>query len=401
MRRCVFRAIFGLLLATAVPVSAQPAGPSQSPPAATPAPMPAASPSDYTQDAAWLCRPGRQDACAIDLAATVVAADGTLTPEPFTANPRASIDCFYVYPTVSTDPGTFSDMTADAAERTVVAQQFARFASVCRPYAPLYRQVTLAGLRQRMASGGVNLGNGTEYDDVRDAWRQYLAHDNGGRGVVLVGHSQGAYILIQLLRREIEGTPAQRRLVSAILMGTTVSVPPGARSGGTFKNLAGCQSARDVGCIISFSTYRATLPPPPTALFGRHGGGQDALCTNPVTFTEAAGDLRPYLSAGGQTITSRQAQAPWVAGATIATPFVTVPGLISARCARNEYASYLEITVRGNPADPRADDIAGDLGPPGKPNTSWGLHLVDVNLTIGNLIDTVAQQAQAWAARRP
>ena len=115
MRRCLSRAIFGLLLATAVPVSAQPAAPPQAPSAETPATVPAAGPNDYAQEATWLCRPGRQDACAIDLSATIVAADGTLTPEPFTANPRASIDCFYVYPTVSTDPGTFSDMTADAA----------------------------------------------------------------------------------------------------------------------------------------------------------------------------------------------------------------------------------------------------------------------------------------------
>jgi hypothetical protein len=143
------------------------------------------------------------------------------------------------------------------------------------------------------------------------------------------------------------------------------------------------------------------MPPPPTALFGRHIGGQDALCINPVTFNDDAGDLRAYLSAGGQTITSRQTQAPWVAGMTIPTPFVTVPGLISARCARNEHATYLEITVRGISTDPRADDIAGDLGPPGRPNTSWGLHLVDVNLTIGNLVDTVEQQAQVWSARRP
>jgi len=401
MRRCLLVVLASLLTSPVAPLFAQAPVPSS---AAAPVPAPAGlapAPVDYAQDASWLCRPGRQDACAIDLTTTLVAADGTLTREPWAANPRAPIDCFYVYPTVSTDPGTFSDMTADAAERTVVAQQFARFASVCRPFAPLYRQVTLAGLRQRMASGGVNLGSGTEYDDVRAAWQSYLARDNAGRGVVLIGHSQGAYVLMQLLRKDIEGTPVQRQLVSAILMGTTVSVPPGARSGGTFKALAGCQSARDVGCIISFSTYRAATPPPPTALFGRHGGGQEALCTNPVTFTDAPGDLRPYLSAGGQTITSRQAQAPWVTGASVETPFVSVPGLISARCARNEHATYLEITVRGNPADPRVDEIAGDLGPPGKPNTSWGLHLVDVNLTMGNLLDIVGQQAQTWATRRP
>ena len=46
-------------------------------------------------------------------------------------------------------------MNADPAELNVVRQQFARFGSKCRLYAPLYRQVTLAGLRQMMAGGGV------------------------------------------------------------------------------------------------------------------------------------------------------------------------------------------------------------------------------------------------------
>ena len=104
------------------------------------------TPNDYADGKNWLCRPGREDACAVDLATTVVAADGKLTREAWTADPKAPIDCFYVYPTVSTDPTPNSDMTADPAELNVIQQQFARFASKCRPYAPLYRQVTLAGL---------------------------------------------------------------------------------------------------------------------------------------------------------------------------------------------------------------------------------------------------------------
>ena len=40
-----------------------------------------------------------------------------------------------------------SDMTAGPEEHGVILQQFARFASVCRVYAPLYRQVTLTALR--------------------------------------------------------------------------------------------------------------------------------------------------------------------------------------------------------------------------------------------------------------
>ena len=108
----------------------------------------APAPNNYSHPKTWLCRPGGHDACDVDLAATIVTADGTLQREAFTADANAPIDCFYVYPTVSTDPPPFSDMTADPAELNVVRQQFARFTSVCRPYAPLYRQMTLAGLRQ-------------------------------------------------------------------------------------------------------------------------------------------------------------------------------------------------------------------------------------------------------------
>src|SRR5205085_12158961 len=121
--------------------------------------------NDYSKTEAWLCRPGRQDACAVDLTTTIVAANGKLTEEKWQANPNAPIDCFYVYPTVSNDPTPNSDMTADPAELNVIKQQFARFASQCRPYAPLYRQITLAGLRRVLAAGGggTSLDHGVQY----------------------------------------------------------------------------------------------------------------------------------------------------------------------------------------------------------------------------------------------
>jgi hypothetical protein len=394
MLRCLLPAIVGVLAGPVTLLHAQ--APASDPSAA------AAKPPDYTQDASWLCRPGGHDACAIDLTTTVVAADGTLTREPWNARPDAAIDCFYVYPTVSTDPGEYSDMTPDPAERNVIAQQFARFASVCRPFAPIYRQVTLVGLRKRLIGTNFDLGRGLAYEDVRDAWRDYLKRDNRGRGVVLLGHSQGSFILIELLRQEIEGTPAQTQIVSAILMGTTVSAPKGAQTGGTFRSLAPCASAASTGCVITFSTYRATVPPPANARFGHATEpNQVALCTNPASFSDRSGELHAYLSASGGTITTPQAQAPWAAGKTIDTPWVSVPGLLTARCASNDHATYLEVTVNGNPGDPRADDIAGDLGPPAKPLADWGLHLVDVNLAMGNLLAIVQQQGKAWTSRRP
>jgi DUF3089 family protein len=372
----------------------------QSPP---PGAIETPKPNDYADGKAWLCRPGRNDGCAIDQTTTVVAANGTLTRETWAADPRAPIDCFYVYPTVSTDPTPNSDMTADPAELNVIRQQFARFGSKCLPYAPLYRQVTLAGLRRMLAPGGsTTLDRGVQYDDVRDAWNHYLQHDNKGRGVVLVAHSQGSFILNRLIREEIDGKPIQSRLVSAILLGTTLAVPKGKDVGGSFQHVPLCKSASQTGCVVTFASFRSTVPPPANTLFGKvPDPSMVAACTNPAALGGGSGELHAYLDKVGRTITSTTPPMPWVTPEqTIDTPWVSVPGLLTARCTSNENASgYLEVTVNGNPSDPRTDDITGDIGAGGNVLANWGLHLIDVNLAMGNLLDIVAQQTKAFTTK--
>ena len=387
-------------------LSAAAAAQSPAPPATAPAPPPATlDKNDYSKPESWLCRPGRtDDACAIDLTTTVVAADGTMTKEAWTPNPKAPIDCFYVYPTVSADPGTLSDMSAGNEERNVIRQQFARLGSQCRTFAPLYRQVTLVGLRTALAGGGkLELDRGTGYNDVLDAWNHYLKNDNNGRGVVLIAHSQGSYVLTRLIAEEIDGKPVQSRVISTILMGANVAVPKGKDIGGAFKNIPLCRSADQTGCLISFVSFRATSPPPANTLFGRvPEQGMEAACTNPAALAGDSGPLHAYLTGAGILIASGAAQKhQWVTGgAAVETPFVSVPGLLTAKCATHENGHFLEVTVTGNPADPRADDITGDLGPPGKPLTNWGLHLIDVNLAMGNLLEIVSRQSKAYLARK-
>ena len=380
--------------------SAQPPSASAQPPAAPPEDY---KPNDYSDPKTWLCRPGKaNDACAVDETATVIAANGKMTRETWSADPNAPIDCFYVYPTVSTDPTPFSDMTPDPAELNVVRQQFARFGSKCRQYAPIYRQLTLAGLRRLLAGGGGggSLEHGVQYDDVRDAWKYYLEHDNRGRGVVLVAHSQGSFILTRLIRDEIDGTPIQSRLVSAILLGTVIGVPNGKDVGGSFQHVPLCHSATQIGCVITFASYRSTVPPPANTLFGKvPDPNLAAACTNPAALGGGSGELHAYLDAKGVMITSAAPPKPWVASEqTVETPWVSVPGLLTARCTSNENASgYLEVTVHGDPNDPRVDDITGDLAAGGNVLTNWGLPLIDVNLAMGNLVDIVGQQARAYA----
>jgi Protein of unknown function (DUF3089) len=362
----------------------------------------AAEKNDYSDGRAWLCRPGRTDACTIDQSTTIVAADGTLTREEFKAEPNPAIDCFYVYPTVSSDPSGNSDMNIDPAERGVVRSQFARFSAACRLFAPMYRQITLAALRAGIGGTPMQVDRALAYTDVLDAWNYYLEHDNNGRGVVLIGHSQGSGVLTQLIRSEIDGKPVQSRLISALLLGTSLPVPKGKDVGGAFQKIPLCHSATDTGCVISYASFRSTIPPPENSRFGRvQGENMQAACVNPAALAGGSGALHAYLSAGNNTITGSSAPPkPWVnPPKAIDTPFVSVPGLLTAQCVANEKGSYLEVTVHGNPADPRTDDIVGDVMQNGQPNASWGLHLIDVNLSMGNLVDVVKSQAKAYIAQ--
>lgn len=351
--------------------------------------------NDYVDDDTWLCRPGRDDACSADLTTTVVRADGSTAQEPFVADAEAPIDCFYVYPTVSTDTSPNSDMVAGPEEMSVIQQQFARFGAECRVYAPLYRQITLTALRARMSGKPMAADRELAYADVRDAWHHYLANDNQGRGVVLVGHSQGAGVLTELISNEVDGQPIQARIVSAMLLGTRVQVPPGMDVGGSFAHMPLCRDNRQTGCVVTYASFRDTVPPPADSLFGQGAEGTVAACTNPANLTGGPGALHAYLAT-----VSRGSAAPtpdWIDdGTQIATPFVSVPGLLRAQCVSNDRGSYLEVTVAADPDDPRTDDIGGDIVAGGEVQASWGLHLIDVNLAMGNLLDLVADQKAAY-----
>jgi hypothetical protein len=127
----------------------------------------------------------------------------------------------------------------------------------------------------------------------------------------------------------------------------------------------------------------------------------EAACTNPAALGGGRGQLHAYLASTRSGSSSSAAEPPpWLTPSqTISTPFVSVPGLLSAECVSNDKGSYLEVTVHGDPHDPRADDIAGDVIANGKVVPSWGLHLIDVQATIGNLVDIVGRQAKAYLAK--
>jgi hypothetical protein len=334
----------------------------------------------------WLCNPGQaKDPCTSDLASTAVTASGATTVTSATPTSSSKFDCFYVYPTVSPQTTANANLEVQSAEIATAVDQASRFSQVCRVWAPMYRQVTVAGL-SKVAPGSDQVA----YSSLLSGWRDYMAHYNHGRPVVFIGHSQGAAMLIRLLQNQIDPSAKLReQMVSAIILGGNVTVPVGKPVGGSFTHIPTCGSARQTGCVIAYSSFGTTPPNP--SLFGRPSTGVSALsgqtaskglqvvCVNPVNFSSAKGPLLPYFINAGT-------RAP---GVRVTTPWVSYPGLYTAQCQSVGGATSLQVIPTGIPGDSRPT-VTASLGP------AWGYHLDDVNLALGNLVRDVSSEEAAY-----
>jgi hypothetical protein len=348
----------------------------------------AAAPGTGHARTVWLCKPGlAADPCSARLdTASFSPAGQPLGVRAPTRSRRPRIDCFYVYPTVSDQPRVLATRRVDPEQRSIARFQAARYARDCRMFAPMYRQVTLAGLARLEPRHWRRA-----YADVRAAWRAYLRRHNRGRGVVLIGHSQGTFHLTRLIAEEIEGRRRQRRrLVSALLLGGNVTVAPGRDAGGDFRRVRACRSPGQVGCVVAFSAFNA--PVPPDAAFGRAAPGREVLCTNPAALAGGEGTLLPVYPrepfAPGTPIGALVAAMGAPMPASTAT-WLAFPGSYTGRCVNEGGANVLQVTpAPGAPA----------LAP--MPAPTWGLHLADANIALGNLAALVRGQAAAYLRAR-
>jgi hypothetical protein len=303
-----------------------------------------------------------------------------------------SVDCFYVYPTVSNDQGMNSDMVPDSAERSAVQSQFARFSAVCRTFAPIYRQMTVNSIASSSLGGNVMPAAKLAYADIASAWRTYLARHNRGRPFVLIGHSQGSAMLIELIKREIEGKPIQRQLLRAYLPGFNVLVPYGRPVGGSFRAVPLCSQPRQASCVMSWVSFRERNIPPAGALFGYSPQpGMTVACTNPARPGSAGWErLDSYFNTrqrqlvpGGPIVWSTEGPPP--------VPYVRTEGLVSGRCINDGPRGYLSVRTNADPKDKRTDRIGGEVGVLGFFLPGWGMHLADASIAQGDLIRQVEE----------
>lgn len=353
---------------------------------------------DYASPQNWLCLPGRSDVCSTSLATTALNATGYGSTGRSTVAKAPPIDCFYVYPTVSRDGGMNSDLSPGPEERMTAQAQFARFASACRPFAPLYRQMTVGSIAAFAAGANVNGAAALAYGDVVAAWRNYVGSRNGGRPFVLVGHSQGSLHLIQLIAREIETRPdVARRMKLAILPGYNLLVPQGKLVGGDLKRTPLCSRPGQTGCVISWVSFRERNVPPPGAIFGYSAApGMTVACVNPARpGSRDWEDLDSYFYARS-TYPVPGGPIQWSSEGPPPTPYLRTTGLVSGKCVNDGPRGYLSVRINADPGDRRTDRIGGEVGMLGMFVPGWGMHLADVPIALGDLVRQVEE-----AGRKP
>lgn len=385
----------------ALPVALMTAGCSAANPhTGAPASAPGAAP-----EAVWVCRPGQAaNPCSADLAVTTVTAGGALQPAYWPHSALASkFACFYVHGSDGLTGTGNTSLAVTTVDTAVAAEQAAPFSQVCQVWAPSYRSATLPTVAKGLG-GDQALLRSTEtiaYDSMLPEWQWFLAH-TGGEPIVVIGDSQGAAMLIRLLSAQVEHEPSVlSRLLVAILVGGNLQVPAGKMVGATFAKVPLCTASTEAGCAIAFSSYPSQ--PPADSMFGRPGqgvslqsgqtakAGQQVACVNPAALADGTGDLAPYEQTV-QVAGLEKVEKP------VTTPWVTYPGLYSARCETGGGASWLQVTSLAGNSRTRPVVTDNHLGGPASVDTgpAWGYHGYEYSLTLGNLLNDVIGEEAAW-----
>ncbi|MEV0589050.1 DUF3089 domain-containing protein [Nonomuraea sp. NPDC050310] len=358
----------------------------------------------------WLCKPGQADNPCLTgrypdgyhapLDTTVVRPDGSTAVQPPAPAGDPGVDCFYAYPTVNLLSNPILLLGANPPyvrdpEVAVTLTQLRALAGHCRLFVPLYRQAPLTSyLLSILAPPDFETG----YQDVKQAFAEYWATENQGRrGVIVLGHSQGAAAAARLLQEEFDGVPARTdKLVGAYLAGTGVRVALGGGNdaGSTFRHLPACTRPSPAapvpsGCVVAYASYDLDGADPRDAVLAKDpDAGHEMLCVNPaqlLTGGQGRLPIRPWLptrkltKGGSLDLLMGDYQAP-----DYPTGFAAYPGRMSAECVRDRGATWLEID--GN--EPFKSSHA-----------QLGLHVLDYSLPAGDLADLLGAQTAAWRQR--
>lgn len=345
----------------------------------------------HAEETVWACKPGQpDDLCAGTLAGKTMPVPSATLDYRRPDDPK--VDCFYLYPTQSEQTTPNSNLDKDPEIRRVVVQQARMFSSLCRVFAPMYRQVTYSG-DQSHDSPEVEIA----YASAKAGFLDYLKNHNKGRGFIMIGHSQGSAHTARLIDELVDPDPSvRRRFVGAIAPGANVHVPIGKSVGGMYENVPACSKPGQYGCLIAYSMYDGY--PGDSPQFSNLATGYwiypaerpdptkyEAVCTDPSILSGDAGKLTPLINSDYLlSVPAAETPAPWR----------QFPDQVTAACARQNGSHWLDASIAAD-----ADPILTTMIPVVTGGTN-NYHVPEVNLAEANLLRISEDQSVGYLAHK-
>lgn len=177
------------------------------------------------------------------------------TTQWYITDRKAAADVFYIISTETGDyvlPNGETCHYADTYRDSLRAPLYAEMLGVdtlvsgrLNFFSPYYRQCSL----QSFESDSLKAERmPLPLDDVRRAFQHYLKHLNGHRPFILAGFSQGAHIMLELLKEMDEET--YQRMIAAYAIGITIRE--------SHPHIVAAKRADDTGVTICYNSVRDT-----------------------------------------------------------------------------------------------------------------------------------------------
>ena len=191
------------------------------------------------------------------------------------------VDIFYIHPTITPSRknpawnGVISDTNyREATLNTAIKYQCSAWYGLGRTFAPFYRDAHIRSFQEQFKPVGGDDAQRSAYEDIKAAFNHYLTHENNGRPIVLVSHSQGTLHAAQLLKDFFEGQPLQKQLVAAYLVGIAIKEKD-------FKSIPFLTKPEETGGFVTWNTYKKNHLPDDYEQWYK-----GSLTTNPITWDE-------------------------------------------------------------------------------------------------------------------
>ena len=207
----------------------------------------------------------------------------------------APVDVFFIHPTLYLDTNLVSnqwnasledDGINQKVDQTTILYQASVFNGSGKIYAPRYREAHISAYysgKEKDSQQALDLA----YGDVRKAFIYYMDHWNNGRPLIIASHSQGTTHATRLLQEFFDGHALQQQLVAAYLVGYAVYDT-------CFTSIKICDDSSETGCYVTWRTFAQNYFPEGYVMPKRN-----AMCTNPITWTNDSNYVSEKYNKGG------------------------------------------------------------------------------------------------------